>query len=119
MAYRIRAHELATVAEARRQLAVEVSKLAGLLESQEPDYLVLHDAWEELLELADETERLRAQLLRKQPAQEASLIEKRPWLNPELELIGKPKSSGRGSSGSRRRGASLTGRTQKADQSSI
>ena len=89
MAYRMRAHELATVTEARRQLAAEVRKIAGLLESEEPDYLVLYDAWEDLLELAEQTERLRAQFLRKQPAQEAWLIEKRPWLNPKLELIGK------------------------------
>jgi hypothetical protein len=41
MAYRIRAHELATVTEARRELAAEARKLSGLLESQEPDYLGL------------------------------------------------------------------------------
>jgi hypothetical protein len=118
MADRMRAHELATATEARRQLAAEVRKLAGLLDSQEPDYLVLHDAWEGLLELAEETERLRAQLLRRQPAQEASLIEKRPWLNPKLELIGKPKRSAGGSSSSRLPAASPSRRKQKAGQSS-
>lgn len=102
MVYRMRARELATVTEARHQLAAEVRKVAVLLESQEPDYLVLHDAWEDLLELAEQTERLRAQFLKKQPAQEAWLIEKRPWLNPKLKLIGKAKRSAGRSSRPRR-----------------
>jgi hypothetical protein len=79
-----------------------VRKVAVLLESQEPDYLVLHDAWEDLLELAEQTEPLRAQFFKKQPAQEASLIEQRPWLTPKLELIGKAKRSAGPSSRPRR-----------------
>jgi hypothetical protein len=118
MAYRMEAHELPTITEDRRQLAAQVRKLASLLESQEPDYLVLHDAWEDLLELAEQTERARANLFRKQPAQEARLIEKRPWLNPELELIGKPKKPAGDRSSSRRPRASRSRRKQEAGRSS-
>jgi hypothetical protein len=118
MAYRVGAHELATVTEARRQLAAEVRNLASLLESEQPDYLALHDAWEDLLELAEQTERLGAQSLRKQPAQEAWLIEKRPWLNPELELIGKAKKPAGDRSSSRRPTASRSRRKEKAGPSS-
>ena len=91
MANRMRAHKLATATEARRELAAEVRDLANLLESQEPDYLVVHDSWEVLVELAERTERLRTRLLKEQPEQEAWLIEKRPWLDPKLKLIGKVK----------------------------
>ena len=37
MANRTRAHHIATVTEARRELAAEVRDLANLFESQEPD----------------------------------------------------------------------------------
>jgi hypothetical protein len=108
MVYRMRARELATVTEARHQLAAEVRKVAVLLESQEPDYLVL-----DLLELAEQTERLRAQFLKKQPAQEAWLIEKRPWFNPKLKLIGKAKrSAGRSSRTRRPKGVSPGQKTE-------
>jgi hypothetical protein len=68
MAYRMRAHELATVIEARRELAAEVRGLADLLDSQEPDYLALNDAWEVLLDLAERAESVRVQF---QPASRA------------------------------------------------
>jgi hypothetical protein len=45
MAHCMRAQELVTIPEARRELAAEVRDLADLLDSQEPDYLELHDAW--------------------------------------------------------------------------
>jgi hypothetical protein len=45
MAHCMRAQELVTIPEARRELAAEVRDLADLLDSQEPDYLALHDAW--------------------------------------------------------------------------
>jgi hypothetical protein len=112
MAYRIRAHELATVTEARRELAAEARKLAGLLESQEPDYSALHDAWEVLLDLAEEAERLRVQFFDRHPEQEAWLIEKRPWLDPKLELIGNPSRSPQSR-------ASRPKRKQKATHSSM
>jgi hypothetical protein len=118
MAYGMEAHELATTTEDRRQLAAEVRKLASLLESEEPDYLVLHDAWEDLIELAEQTERARAKLFRKQPVQEAWLIEKRPWLNPELELIGTPKRAAGDRSSSRRPRPSRSRRKQEAGRSS-
>jgi hypothetical protein len=95
MAYRMRAHELATVTEARRALAAEVRGLADLLDSQEPDYLALHDVWEVLLDLAERAENLRVQFFSRHPEQEARLIAKRPWLDPKLELIGKPSRSPR------------------------
>ena len=87
----MQAHKLDTAAEARRELAAEAREIANLLESEEPDYLVLHDSWEALVGLAERTERMRARLLQDQPQQEAWLIEKRPWLDPKLELVGKPK----------------------------
>jgi len=93
MAYRMRAHELATVTEARRLLVAEVRDLADRLDSQEPDYSALHDAWEGLVELAEQAERVRAQFFNRHPEQEAWLIEKRPWLDPKLQLIGKPSRS--------------------------
>ena len=37
MTYRVQGDELATVAEARRELAAEARKVADLLDSQEPD----------------------------------------------------------------------------------
>jgi hypothetical protein len=112
MANRMGAHKLATVTEARR--AAEVRDLANLLESQEPDFLVLHDSWEVLVELAERTECLRARFLREQPEQEAWLIEKRPWLDPKLKLIGKAKEVAGGSSSSPRSRASRSRRKQKA-----
>jgi hypothetical protein len=90
MASRMRAHKLDT-AEARRELAAEAREVANLLESEEPDYLVLHDSWEALVGLAERTERMRTRLLQDQPEQEVWLIEKRPWLDPKLKLVGKPK----------------------------
>ena len=119
MAYRMRAHELATVTEARRELAAEVRDLADLLDSQEPDYLALHDAWEVLLDLAEQAESLRAQFFGRYPEQEALLIEKRPWLDPKLELIGKPQISAEDSSRSPRPRASRPRRKQKAAHSSV
>jgi hypothetical protein len=76
MADRMRAHKLATVAQ-----AVASSRprwdLANLLtlEGQEPDYMVLHDSWELLVELAGRTERLWTRFLKDQPEQEAWPIE--------------------------------------------
>jgi hypothetical protein len=93
MAYRMRVHELATVIEARRELAAEVRDLADLLDGQEPDHLALHDAWEVLLDLAEQAESVRAEFFSRHPEQEAWLIEKRPWLDPKLQLIGKPSRS--------------------------
>jgi hypothetical protein len=118
MAYRMRAHELATVIEARRALAVEVRGLADLLDSKEPDYLALHDVWEVLLDLAERAENLRVQFFSRHPEQEARLIEKRPWLDPKLELIGKPQISERGSSCSPRSRASRPRRKQRLAHSS-
>jgi hypothetical protein len=118
MAYCTETHELATTTEDRRQLAAEVRKLANLLESEEPDYLVLHDAWEDLVELAEQTERARAKLFRKQPLQEAWLIEKRPWLNPELELIGTPENAAGDRSSSQRPRPSRSRRKQEAARNS-
>jgi hypothetical protein len=91
MASRMRAHKLDTVTEARRELAAEAREVANLLESEEPDYLVLHDSWEALVGLAERTERMRTRLLQDQPEQEVWLIEKRPWLDPKLKLVGIPK----------------------------
>jgi hypothetical protein len=114
MANRMRAHKLATVTEARRELAAEVRDLANLLDSQEPDFLVLHDSWEVLVELAERTERLRARVLKEQPEQEVWLIEKRRWLDPKLKLIGKAKKLAGGPSSSPRSRASRSRRKQKA-----
>jgi hypothetical protein len=119
MAYRMRAHELATVTEARRELAAEVRDLAGLLDSQEPDHLALHDAWEVLLGLAEQAESLRVQFFSRNPEQEAWLIEKRPWLDPKLELIGKPQISAGDPSRSPRSRVSRPRRKQKAAHSSF
>jgi hypothetical protein len=119
MAYRMRAHGLATVIEARRELAAKMRGLADLLDSQEPDYLALHDAWEVLLDLAEQAESLRAQFFGRYPEQEALLIEKRPWLDPKLELIGKPQISAGASSRSSRSSASRPRRKQKAALSSV
>ena len=102
MAYRMRSHELATITEARRRLTAEVRGLVDLLDSQEPDYSALHDAWEVLLDLAEQAESLRVQFFSRHPEQEARLIEKRPWLDPQLELIGKPQISAEASSRSPR-----------------
>ena len=112
MAYRMRVHELDTVIEARRELAAELRLLADRLDSQEPDYSALHDAWEVLVDLADQAESLRVQFFSRHPEQEAWLIEKRPWLDPKLQLIGKPSRS-------RRSRAARPGRKQKAAHSSV
>ena len=104
MASRMRAHKLAPVLDARREFAAEVRNLADLLESEEPDYLVLHDSWEVLVELTERSERLRTRFLNDQPDQVARLFEYRPWLDPSLKLIGKAKKLG----------ASRSGRTQRA-----
>jgi len=119
MAYRMRAHGLATVIEARRELAAKMRGLADLLDSQEPDYLALHDAWEVLLDLAEQAESLRVQFFSRHPEQEAWLIEKRPWVDPKLELIGKPQISAEASSRSRRSRASRPRRKPKAAHSSV
>jgi len=92
MASRMRAHKLPTVLYARREFAAEVRNLADLLESGEPDYLVLHDSWEALVDLTERSERLRTRFLKDHPEQEARLIEKRPWLDPRLKLIGTAKN---------------------------
>ena len=119
MARRMRAHELATVIEARRHLAAEVRDLADLLDSQEPDHLALHDAWEVLLDLAEQAESLRVQFFSRHPEQEAWLIEKRPWLDPKLELIGKPQITAGASSRSSRSRATRPRRKQKPAHSSV
>jgi hypothetical protein len=119
MAYRMRVTELATVTEARGQLAAEVRNLADLLDSQEPDYSALHDAWEVLLDLAEQAESLRVQFFSRHPEQEAWLIEKRPWLDPKLELMGKPQISAGASSGSPRSRASRPRRKQKPAHTSV
>jgi hypothetical protein len=119
MTYRVQGDELATVAEARRELAAEARKVADLLDSQEPDSLALHDAWEVLVELAERTERLRTRFLKEQPEQEAWLIGERPWLDPKLQLIGKAKKPARGPSSPPRSRASRSRRAQKAAHSSV
>ena len=119
MAHRMRAHELATLTEARRELAAEVRNLADLLESQEPDCLVLHDSWELLVELAERSERLRARVLKDQPEHEVWLIEKRPWFDPNLELIGKAKIPAAVPPSSPRSRASRSRRKQKPAYSSV
>jgi hypothetical protein len=113
MAHRMRAHKLATLTE-RREFAAEVRNLADLLESQEPDCLVLHDAWELLVQLAERAERLRTRVLKDQPEQEVLLIEKRPWWDPKLELVGRAKKPAGGAPNSLRSRASRSRRTQKA-----
>ena len=120
MAYRMRVTELATVTEARGQLAAEMRDLADLLDSQEPDHLALHDAWEVLVDLAERAESLRVQFFSRHPEQEAWLIEKRrPWLDPKLELIGKPQISAEASSRSPRPRASRPRRKPKAAHGSV
>jgi hypothetical protein len=59
--------------------------LADRLDSQEPDYSALHDAWEVLVDLADQVQSLRVQFFSRHPEQEAWLIEKRPWLDPRVD----------------------------------
>jgi len=119
MAYRMRAHELATIIEARRELAAEVRDLAHLLDSQEPDHSALHDAWEVLLDLAEQAESLRVQFFSRHPEQEAWLIEKRPWLDPKLELIGKPQISAGDPARSPRPRPSRPRRKQKPAHASV
>ena len=119
MAYRMRAHELATIIEARRELAAEVRDLAHLRDSQEPDHSALHDAWEVLLDLAERAESLRDQFFSRHPEQEAWLIEKRPWLDPKLDLIGKPQISAGDPARSPRSRASRPRRKPKAAHSSV
>jgi hypothetical protein len=93
MADRMRFHEVDTITEARRGLAAQLRDLADRLDSQEPDYSALHDAWEVLVELAEQAETLRVQFFSRYPEQEGWLTEKRPWLDPNLQLIGKPARS--------------------------
>ena len=93
MANRTGVQEVDTITEARRGLAAELRDLADRLDGEEPDYSALHDAWEVLVELGDEVESLRVQFFNRHPEQKALLIEKRPWLDPKLELIGKPSRS--------------------------
>jgi hypothetical protein len=93
MANRMRLHEVDTITEARRGLVAQLRDLTDRLDSQEPDYSALHDAWEVLVELAEQAETLRAQFFSRYPEQEGWLIEKRPWLDPKLQLIGKPARS--------------------------
>jgi hypothetical protein len=90
MANRMRVHDVDRITEARRKFAAELRDLADRLDGQEPDYSALHDAWEVLIELGDQVESLRVQFFNRHPEQKALLIEKRPWLDPKLELIGKP-----------------------------
>ena len=80
--------------------------------SQEPDYSALHDAWEVLVELGDQVQSLRVQFFKWHPEQKAWLIEKRPWLDPKLELIRKPSRSPRSR-------AARPRRKQKAAQISV
>jgi hypothetical protein len=63
-------------------------ELANRLNGQEPDYSALHDAWEVLVELAEQAETLRVQFSSRDPEQEAWLREKRLWPDPKLQLIG-------------------------------
>jgi hypothetical protein len=90
MPKRMRVQEVDTITQTRRGLAAELRELADRLDGDEPDYSALHDAWEELVELGEEVESLRVQFFNRHPEQKALLIEKRPWLDPKLELIGKP-----------------------------
>jgi hypothetical protein len=93
MADRMRLQGVDTITEARRGLAAQLRDLADRLDSQEPDYSALHDAWEVLVELAEQAETLRVQFFSRYPEQECWLTEKRPWLDPKLQLIGKPARS--------------------------
>jgi hypothetical protein len=101
-----------TITEARRELAAELRDLADRLDSQEADHSALHDAWEVLIELAEQAESLRVQFFRQYPEQEAWLTEKRPWLDPKLQLIGKPSRSPRSKT-------ARPGRKQKSAHSSL
>jgi hypothetical protein len=112
MADRTRVHELDTVIEARRGWAAELRVLADRLDSQEPDYSALHDAWEVLVDLGDQVDSLRVQFFNRYPEQKAWLIEQRPWFDPKLELIGKPSRSPRSR-------AARPRRKQKAAQISV
>jgi hypothetical protein len=98
MPNRMRVHEADTIIEARRELAAELHDLADRLDSQEADHSALHDAWEMLVELTEQAGSLRVQFFSRYPEQEAWLTEKRPWLDPKLQLIGKasrtPRSMG-------------------------
>ena len=97
MAYRMRFTSGTRFPEARRELAAEVRDLADRLDSQEPDYSAVHDAWEVLVQLAEQAESLRAHFFSRHPEQEAWLTAKRPWLDPKLQLIGShPARRGRG-----------------------
>jgi hypothetical protein len=62
-------------------------ELANRLNGQEPDYSALHDAWEVLVELAEQGKSASSIL---QPRSRAgSLAEgKRLWPDPKLQLIG-------------------------------
>jgi hypothetical protein len=62
--------------------------------------------------LAEQAERLRVQFFDRHPEQEAWLTEKRPWLDPKLELIGNPSRSPRSR-------ASRPKRKQKATHNSM
>ena len=99
MAHRMRSKNCTRFAEGRRELAAKVRGLADRLDSEEPDHSAVHDAWEVLVELAEQAERLRAHFFSRYPEQVAWLTEKRPWLDPELQLIGKPTGSPRSGTG--------------------
>jgi hypothetical protein len=71
MAYHMRVHELDTVIEARRELAAELRVLADRLDSQEPDYSALHDAWEVLVDLVAQVDSLRVQFFDRHPEQKS------------------------------------------------
>ena len=112
MSYRTRLTSSPQFTEARRELAAEMRDLADRLDSQEPDYSAVHDAWEVLVELCEEAGSLRAHFFSRHPEQEAWLTEKRPWLDPKLQLIGKPSHA----PGSR---AARPGRKGKAAHNSV
>ena len=112
MANRMRVHEVDTITEARRDLAAELRNLDDRLDGQELDFSTLHDAWEALVELGDQVDSLRVQFFNRHPEPKAWLIEKGPWFDPKLELIGKPSRSPRS------RAARLR-RKQKAAQISV
>jgi hypothetical protein len=95
MSNRMGVHEADTIIEARRELAAELHDLADRLDGEEADHSALHDAWERLVELAEQAASLRVQFFSRYPEQEAWLTEKRPWLDPKLQLIGKPSRSPR------------------------
>ena len=67
---------------------------------------------EVLVDLGGQVESLRVQFCNRHPEQKAWLIEKRPWLDPKLELIGKPSPSPRSR-------AARPRRKQKAAQISV